>query len=77
MRNYVKETEITKRKNKFFFCFSPHIPGIIFFFMFYSGIILTEHTNLCVYIYILSTIAITASLAWEYTEEETMAGKQF
>ena len=72
MRNYVKKTQ----KKKSFFCFFPHILGI-FFFMTYSSIMLTEHTGLCIILYLFSVMASigAAGSALEYAEEEKTTGK--
>lgn len=77
MENYVKETEIAKRKKLPFFFHSPHILGI-FFFITYSGLILTEHTALCIFIYVLSIIACIGGVgsALEYSEEEKTVAKK-
>lgn len=77
MENYVKETEIAKRKKLPFFFHSQHILGI-FFFITYSGLILTEHTGLCIFIYVLSIIACigAAGSALEYSEEEKTVDKK-
>lgn len=72
MRNYVKKTQ----KKKSFFCFFSHILGI-FLFMTYSSIMLTEHTSLCIILYLFSVMTSigAAGSALEYTEEEKTTRK--